>query len=551
MPLRLTITSFQRLSPGQETTKTLDRGSISIGRAAQNEWVLQDPERILSGRHCTIHYQDGGYFLTDTSTNGVYLNDSDQRVGRNQMVRLKEGDHFVLGEYEISVTFLSEGAEPEAMQPEGPITEAVPLPDLLPASGAAELGGGLDSLIKPSFSDMMAEGRDGLGLRQVHEKPGKKAVVTEPPSDLMEPERASFEPPALIPETPPPPIPEPPPAARPIPEMAPAPLEPEPPAAAESAEPVAAPTSPEAPAQPPPDILEPPPAAKPSPAEDAGLMIPEDWWSTPPAAQPAPQPPAAEVRRRDPQIPAPPPAQPPSAPPPVPEARRPVPDIPAPPPARPPSRPPQPEPSPAVQATGSDTDVLIRAFLEGAGLPQLRLTAEQRPECMRTLGAIFRETVRGLVEILLARGDVKGEFRLHRTTIGPIENNPLKTSPGQPPLSPEQVMTLLLVRQKDAYMSPVQAVREGFNDIKAHQLAVMAGIQAALTRLLERFDPGNLETRLEQSVLDNIWPANRKAKYWDLFTTEYRTIAREAEDDFNELFGDEFARAYEEHLRDH
>ena len=46
-------------------------------------------------------------------------------------------------------------------------------------------------------------------------------------------------------------------------------------------------------------------------------------------------------------------------------------------------------------------------------------------------------------------------------------------------------------------------------------------------------------------------PANRKAKYWDLFTTEYRTISPEAEDDFNELFGDEFARAYEEHLRDH
>jgi hypothetical protein len=86
-------------------------------------------------------------------------------------------------------------------------------------------------------------------------------------------------------------------------------------------------------------------------------------------------------------------------------------------------------------------------------------------------------------------------------------------------------MVLLLVGQKDAYMLPVQAVREGFDDIKAHQLAVVAGIQAALTRLLQRFDPDNLETRLEQSVLDNLWPANRKAKYWDLFTTEYQAIA--------------------------
>jgi type VI secretion system protein len=196
-------------------------------------------------------------------------------------------------------------------------------------------------------------------------------------------------------------------------------------------------------------------------------------------------------------------------------------------------------------------DILLRAFLEGAGLPQMQLTEDQLPEVMANLGAIFRETVRGLMEILLARGDIKGEFRLARTAMGPVENNPLKTPPGRPPLSPDEVMTLLLIRQKEAYMSPVQAVREGFNDIKAHQLAVMAGIQAALHRLLARFDPGNLATRLEQSVFDNIWPANRKAKYWDLFTAEYQAIAREAEDDFNELFGDEFARAYEERLRGH
>ncbi|MEZ5577948.1 MAG: type VI secretion system-associated FHA domain protein TagH [Candidatus Competibacteraceae bacterium] len=222
MPLRLTITSFQRLSPGQETTKTLDRGSISIGRAAQSDWVLQDPERILSGRHCTLHYQDGGYFLTDTSTNGVYLNDSEQRVGRNQMVRLKDGDHFVLGEYEIAVALSSETAEPIAIQPEGPITEAVPISDLMPAAGTAELGGGPDSMIKPSFGDIMAEGRDSLGLRQAPGKPGKEAVVTEPPSDLMEPERASFEPPRPIPETPPAP-----PVATPIPEIPPPPFEPD------------------------------------------------------------------------------------------------------------------------------------------------------------------------------------------------------------------------------------------------------------------------------------------------------------------------------------
>ena len=192
---------------------------------------------------------------------------------------------------------------------------------------------------------------------------------------------------------------------------------------------------------------------------------------------------------------------------------------------------------------------MIQAFLRGAGLPNAHLNDQQWPEVLATIGAIFRETVQGLMEILLARGDIKGEFRLDRTAIGPVDNNPLKTPPGQPPLRPEEVMILLLTSQKNAYMSPTQAVHEGFNDIKAHQLAVMAGIQAALTRLLERFDPSNLESRLQPNVLDSILPGSRKAKYWDLFTNEYQAIAREAEDDFNELFGDEFARAYEERLR--
>lgn len=89
-----------------ETTKILDRGSISIGRAAQNDWVLQDPERILSSKHCAVHHQDGGYFLTDTSTNGVYLNDSDQRLMPEPESPSKDGDRFVLGEYEIAATLL-------------------------------------------------------------------------------------------------------------------------------------------------------------------------------------------------------------------------------------------------------------------------------------------------------------------------------------------------------------------------------------------------------------------------------------------------------------
>lgn len=521
MPLKLTITSYQRLSPGQETTKILDRGSISIGRAAQCDWILQDPERILSGKHCTVHHQDGGYFLTDNSTNGVYLNDSEQRIGRSEMIRLHDGDRFVLGEYEIAVTHLSAAAELDEVAQDGPITD-VALPHIphsavstLPAAGIVSLGsdGAPPNLAKPSFADLLSEDTEDAGesldIPPSSRSPAAGAVATEPSADLMSPDRAFFEPPDLIAEASPSSLQ----SASPIPESGSS-------ATAGSAEPAPA-FDPFAEGAETVNIV----VAAETAEAASGSVIPEDWWMAP-AAPPAPV--------QSPKLPPPAPSPPVAAKPPSP----------SPPPVQPPAK-----TAVTAESAGPDPKALIRAFLEGAGLPHARLSDDQLPEIMKNLGAIFRETTQGLMEILLARGDVKGEFRLDRTNIGPIENNPLKTPPGQPPLSPEEVMTLLLIRRQGAYMPPVQAVREGFNDIKAHQLSVMAGIQSALNRLLQRFDPSNLETRLQQTVLDSILAANRKAKYWDLFTAEYRTIAHEAEEDFNELFGDEFARAYEERSR--
>ncbi len=77
-----------------------------------------------------------------------------------------------------------------------------------------------------------------------------------------------------------------------------------------------------------------------------------------------------------------------------------------------------------------------------------------------------------------------------QTMIQPVQNNPLKFAPNV-----DEAMLLLLRRDNQAFMAPDRAVADSFEDLKAHQLAVMAGVQAAIRHLLARFEPAALEAR--------------------------------------------------------
>lgn len=103
MPLRLTITSYHKLTPGQRAEFELDRGELKIGRNPENDWILPDPERLVSGQHCVIQLRDGTYYLTDTSTNGVYLVNAGVRMHRGNSEPLQDGELLRVGEYDILV----------------------------------------------------------------------------------------------------------------------------------------------------------------------------------------------------------------------------------------------------------------------------------------------------------------------------------------------------------------------------------------------------------------------------------------------------------------
>ena len=104
----------------------------------------------------------------------------------------------------------------------------------------------------------------------------------------------------------------------------------------------------------------------------------------------------------------------------------------------------------------------------------------------------------------------------------------------------------LLAPQSQGFMAPADAMRDAYNDLRSHQFGFMAGMRAALEGVLGRFDPAQLEGRLtRKSVLASLVPGTRRARLWELYEQLYRDISKEAQDDFQTLFGKEFLRAYE------
>jgi type VI secretion system FHA domain protein len=142
MPLKLTITSTHKDLMGDDHRCEFRGKGGTIGRALENDWILPDRDRFISGRHAMIDFRSGAYYLADTSTNGVYINDEEEPIGKRHPRRLFDGDRLRMGDFLISVS-VDEGEDLdipaeqprpsvdhlELMVPEEPIKTGIELID--------------------------------------------------------------------------------------------------------------------------------------------------------------------------------------------------------------------------------------------------------------------------------------------------------------------------------------------------------------------------------------------------------------------------------------
>ena len=545
--IHIAVITRQGAPAGQSISADFGPNGGTIGRADTNTLVLDDPDRTVSRVHAQVLCRDGQYFVIDRGSNPMQCNGVS--LGSGKEAALTDGARLVVGSFELTVRATAAAAPPPSLAipntvigaPAGAPAAAAsssddPFADLLaglapaPAPAAPAVAAPAaalpDSLL---FPDPMESGSRNVQAAQVDpfanllgptpsSTPAAGLGALDDFSDLGAPpahgKAANIDelfggvgggggiggdPLALSP------------LADPL-------LQPN---TASNADPLAA--------------LQQAAPATPVPRPD---HLPIDQFGfTPPKAVEPPKPPATVP------VPAPSPAQ--------------FDDMTGQPirisgpegsgrplePLRPPAPAPVPRPAaPAPERMASD-DELLAAFLRGLASthqPPEMLT----PGLMERIGSMLRSATEGTLQLLLTRQEFKREVRAEVTMIAAQANNPLKFSP-----TVEVALAHLLGPGVRGFMPPEAAMRDAFNDLRAHQFGVMVGMRAALAHVIARFEPAELEKKISaKTALDALFSANRKAKLWDQFVSLYGGIASEAEDDFHSLFGKAFLEAYEEQM---
>jgi FHA domain-containing protein/type VI secretion system protein len=498
MQLILRVESYRNQPLPAQLQAAFGADGGMLGRAPGNQLVLDDPSKYISRSHASVTLRDGRYVLTDAGSNPSIVND--RPLGPGAEIALGDGDRIVIGDYVLQATL-----EAPAVAP-------------VPADA---------TMLAPAFAAVAMS--------------ATASVPSAPPLPLFEP------PPAPVP-TPLPPfealLPPPAPSA-----VNPLPLDVL--AGARILDGAVAPGGNDALADPlglnlfgnmtpsagsgraaehdhvAPElqVFAPPPPA-------AFVAIPADYdpladlRSPAPAAAPAI--PALSAAAAPQSTPAPPPAQPPS--PPQPSSGADIADAPG-------------GIAPAHATVPSDGDAILQALLDGLGLPQLR-SSHPPEQLARLVGEMLRAATAGTMDVLMARALTKRESHIDMTMIAPRANNPLKFFPDA-----DSALTQMLSAQIPGYLPPLPAIAGAFDDLKAHELAVIAGMRAALAAVVQRFDPARIEQRLsEPGRLDKLLPASRKARMWDRLVELYGDLARDADEDLQRLFGEKFSGAYEQQV---
>ena len=522
MPLLVTIIKAPESVSVAEASKTFTEQGGSLGRGKDNAWVLDDPERFLSTCHCQISSENGQFYITDLSTNGTFFNGSVHPMGKGTKLSLNDGNVFVLGDYEFSVStsMTAHDAGSDPFSSDFPSAGQIPGDDIFSSPAPGDGFGSSDSdpfgggHVSSSDSLFNTGSEETDPLAALDKAQGGSSGI---PSDFSSDSSASSDPFQSTAGSDPFGGSSHSDQANPLNEQ------------------VSWPDS--------------------QPEQGGSGGIPDDWDDDLMSSSPAVSQPESKSPPVQPSMPL-------TVPPVVP-----APAV---------SQPVQQQATGQFDANASQMmqaqklenekiqaelellkkqinaqkggvqkDVSVDTILiEAMGLQNNHLDDADITKINQLVGEVVREMVSGLMQVLGSRSSIKNEFRMNVTTIQPVENNPLKFS-----ANVSDALENMFIKEGNAYKKPVEAVREGFEGVAEHQVAILAGIRAAFKGVIERFDPILLEQRFSKQKKSGIIPGSQKAKNWECYLEYYNDLASDIDNSFQYLFGDEFVKAYEDQLQ--
>ena len=517
-----------------ESSKTFDNNGGSIGRGKDNTWVLDDPERFLSSNHCQFSCENNQFTITDLSTNGTFYNGSPQPVGKGSSLPVYDGDTFALGDYVFSMRISDSVSLADPFG--GSLESSAPAPeDIFASPNLNNSDFAQDGFMADPFAGASGSASESLFSSSTEE--------TDPLAALDKAQGSgenNLSPAVGVP------------------------------AGFSNADPFDSPTYsdqsgalnqqvswPDAV----PDVMS-------EQTSNSSNGIPDDWdddlASAPAQPVSAAVSPAAQI----------PPSMPLTEPPVVPKPGQSIPAKTA-------------DDQASVQNTGQPEPVesvalavenlalqkanaILQAelkilkqqlkaqqqravkaeitvdtsIIDAMGFQHHHLVDAQITQINELAGEVFREMVSGLMQVLGSRSAIKNEFRMNVTTIQPVENNPLKFS-----ANVDDALENMFIKEGNAYKKPLEAVREGFDGIAEHQVAILAGIRSAFKGVIERFDPALLDAKFSRQNKGGLIPGSHNAKNWDLYLEYYKELIGDIDNTFQYLFGDDFVRAYEDQLQ--
>lgn len=496
MPIDITIIKSPENVNNSRSCQTFSESGGTIGRGPDNTWVLDDPEKYMSSRHTEVAFENGQYVLTDLSTNGTFVNGSGEPLGHGNKVSLKEGDRFAISDYEFVVNIRGSEQNHDALFNQSQ--------DNGPFAGPA------------LFED---NNSDSMGFASVSQDDPFASPVNDSapfPDVMMGVGNAETDPLAALDKA----------GSRFQPQSQSNPFE-----SNSYGDNVSSIN----------DSI-----AWPNSNVDSGI-IPDDWDQDLSVHKNVKQTDAsvetgfqnntnansfsnfealsrleneylalenenkelmAEIARLKHYM-----------------DKSPKHDV-------------------ASRKSGRSFTAQDQTLIESMGLSRWNLDKDKMIQISSTVGCLVRESIEGMMRVLSFRKKIKEEFRINVTTIQPVENNPLKFS-----ANIDDALENMFIKSNKAYKEPIAAVREGFQGIADHQVAVLAGMQAAFRGMLDRFDPETLEKRFEKYNKSGLIQFGQKGKNWESYKEFHNELVNNIDNSFQHLFGYDFVQAYEDQMQ--